>query len=75
MNKYNSSKSARLPTWKKMYAELVGNHKSYRITRLKKKFDQIESLHKQIVESAVSPAMAKYVWDVVVKPSLGYSFN
>lgn len=41
----------------------------------KKKFDQIESLHKQIVESAVSPAMAEYVWDVVVKPSLGYSFS
>lgn len=41
----------------------------------KKKFDQIESLHKQIIESAVSPAMAEYVWDVVVKPSLGYSFS
>lgn len=41
----------------------------------KKKFDQIENLHQQIIESAVSPAMAKYVWDVVVKPSLGYSFS
>lgn len=41
----------------------------------KKKFDQIENLHQQIIENAVSPAMAKYVWDVVVKPSLGYSFS
>lgn len=41
----------------------------------KKKFDQIENLHQQIIESAVSPEMAKYVWDVVVKPSLGYSFS
>lgn len=41
----------------------------------KKKFDQVEGLHKQINESAKSEAMARYTWDVIVKPSLGYSFS
>lgn len=41
----------------------------------KKKFDQVESLHEQINENARTEAMAKYTWDIIVKPSLGYSFS
>ena len=46
-----------------------------RKTVSKKLFDQVEALHNQIQEKATSPAMARYAWDIIVKPSLGYSFS
>ena len=40
----------------------------------KKKMNEIPKLHEEVLSSASSEAMGKYVWDIVVKPSLGYSF-
>lgn len=40
----------------------------------KKLMDKIPKLKEQVHNAAKSSALGNYVWDVVVKPSLGYSF-
>ena len=41
----------------------------------KKKMDKLPALHKQILATAKSPDLGKYVWDYVVSPSAGYGFS
>lgn len=41
----------------------------------KKKMDKLPALHKQILDTAKSQALGKYVWDYVVSPSAGYGFS
>lgn len=41
----------------------------------KKQMDKIPAARQELIEKATSPAMGKYVWDVLIKPSLGYSFS
>lgn len=41
----------------------------------KKMMDKIPSLHKQILEKAKSPALGKYIYDVLFSSQLGYAFN
>lgn len=40
----------------------------------KKLMDKIPELQKKVYAAAKSQSLGKYVWDIVVKPSLGYSF-
>lgn len=40
----------------------------------KKLMDKIPKLKEQVHNAAKSSALGNYVWDIVVKPSLGYSF-
>lgn len=40
----------------------------------KKLMNKIPELDKKVHEAAKSEALGNYVWDIVVKPSLGYSF-
>ena len=40
----------------------------------KKLMDKIPELQEKVFKAAKSQALGKYVWDIVVKPSLGYSF-
>lgn len=40
----------------------------------KKLMDKIPELQKKVLDAAKSQALGRYVWDIVVKPSLGYSF-
>lgn len=37
--------------------------------------DKIPTARQELIEKATSPAMGRYVWDVLIKPSLGYSFS
>lgn len=41
----------------------------------KKLMDKIPKLHEQVLEKAKSPAIGKYVWDVLFSEQLGYAFN
>ena len=40
----------------------------------KKLMDKIPKLKEQVYNAAKSSALSNYVWDIIVKPSLGYSF-
>lgn len=40
----------------------------------KKQMDKIPQLREEVHQAAKSTALGNYVWDIVVKPSLGYSF-
>jgi DNA polymerase-3 subunit alpha len=41
----------------------------------KKLMDKIPKLHEQVLEKAKSPAIGKYVWNVLFSEQLGYAFN
>ena len=41
----------------------------------KKKMDKIPKLHKQVLEKAKSPALGRYIWEVLFSEQLGYAFN
>ena len=41
----------------------------------KKLMDKIPNLHKQVLEKAKSPAIGKYIWEVLFSEQLGYAFN
>ncbi len=41
----------------------------------KKKMNEIPAFKEKVLSSAKSPALGKYVWDVAITPSLGYSFS
>ncbi len=41
----------------------------------KKRVDEIPVFKEKVLASAKSPELGKYVWDVVITPSLGYSFS
>ena len=40
----------------------------------KKLMDKIPELQEKVYNTAKSQSLGKYIWDIVVKPSLGYSF-
>jgi DNA polymerase-3 subunit alpha len=65
--------------WSLMDKEICGfslkESNSARKIISKKKFDQLEKLHKQIDERATSKGMANYVWDNIIGPSKGYGFS
>lgn len=41
----------------------------------KKKMSEIPAFKEKVLSGAKSPELGKYVWDVAITPSLGYSFN
>jgi DNA polymerase III alpha subunit len=41
----------------------------------KKKMSEIPAFKEKVLSGAKSPKLGKYVWDVAITPSLGYSFN
>ena len=41
----------------------------------KKKLDQVESLHKKVLEEAKNPTLGEYVWKTAIAPQLSYSFS
>ena len=41
----------------------------------KKQMSKIPELHQQVLESAASPALGKYVWECGIGPQMGYSFS
>lgn len=41
----------------------------------KKLMNKIPELHQQILEKAKSPALGKYIWEVLFTQELGYAFN
>lgn len=41
----------------------------------KKLMDKIPALHQEILNKAKSPALGKYIWDVLFSQEMGYAFN
>lgn len=41
----------------------------------KKLMDKIPELHQKILEKAKSPALGKYIWEVLFSQEMGYAFN
>lgn len=41
----------------------------------KKLMNKIPELHQQVLEKAKSPALGKYIWDVLFSEQMGYAFN
>ena len=41
----------------------------------KKLMDKIPELHQQVLKKAKSPALGKYIWDVLFSQEMGYAFN
>ena len=42
---------------------------------MKKLMDKIPEVHQQILDKAKSPALGKYIWEVLFSEQLGYAFN
>lgn len=41
----------------------------------KKKMNEIPALHEKVLQKAKSPALGKYIWEVLFSEQLGYAFN